>query len=300
MSRLTLAHPAIRPADPGRVLISGPPGSGRTETALVVATVLADGGRVLLVDTDHPAALDHADRFGFDVIPWQPPHAPAELRATLIDAADEYAAVIIDTTTEQWFGRGGVRERADDVGWTTARAEHAELLDTIRSSPAHVVGTCDTLIAYQVDEENRTVRVGTELRHDVGIESRWQVAVTIDAAHTLTVTNSPGALSGSWPAGEAAEFARAYAEWLATGEERVPVELVDDLRERVMALPVPAMNQAKARLRRLTGGNIERLLVCQYDAAEAIVAELEPEPVVYGPPTPDPASDGDEGEGEAA
>lgn len=302
MSRLNLAHPAIRPADPGRVLISGPPGSGRTESALIVATVLADGGRVLVIDTDHPSSLDYADRYAFDVVAWTPPHDPAAVAETIGDAGQVYAAIVIDSTTDQWFGRGGVRELADDAGWITARAAHAELLETIRESPAHVVGTCDTLVAYVVDEENRVLRVGTEPRHDVGIESRWQVALTLDAAHGLTLVNGPGSALGatSWAPGEAAEFARAYAEWIAQGEPRADRVFVDDLLDRLRVLPDQARREAKNQLAHLVGSDPHRLLVSQYDDAERIVASFEPDP---DPEPEDVAADvhpADAAEGEEA
>jgi hypothetical protein len=198
--------------------------------------------------------------------------------------------VVIDSTTDQWFGRGGVREQADDIGWTSARSAHALLLETIRESPAHIVGTCDTLVAYVVDDEHRVLRVGTEPRHDVGIESRWQVALTIDAGHTLSLVNAPGSALGatSWAPGEAAEFARAYAEWLAAGEQRAGAELVDDLLERLRVLPEQPRRQAKGELARLVGSDPHRLLLSQYDEADAIVARFEPEPEPQAEDHPEP------------
>ncbi len=304
MSRLTLAHPATRPADPGRVLILGAPGSLRLSKALMVASSLVEltgGGRLLVVDTNHPASLDAADVFDFEVLPWGAPHDPVELGLTLSEASDEFAAVVIDTTTDQWFGRGGVRELADSQGWPAARAAHADLLDVIRSSPMHVVGTCDTLGEYRVDDELRPVRVETEPRHDVGIEARWQVSLRLDAAQQLTMVNGP--LSQvAWGPGEEADFALTYGEWLASGERRAPREVVEALRERVAALPDRAVRAEVRDLlrRRFTGPKAADLLVRDVEAANDLVGGYEPEAVPEPNPEPDPDPPSPDAESEAA
>lgn len=290
MSRLALAHPATRPADPGRVLISGPPGAGCTETAIVVATALADGAPVLVIDTDHPRSLDVADRFTFTVLPWDEPHDPAELATTVTEAGDTFGAVVIDTITAQWVGKGGTLETGHGGDWDAARAAQRRLLAAIRETPAHVVATCDTDVFYQVDEDGQVRRLGTVLRHDSDIESRYQVALTLDTDHVLRVTNSPGPalpFGASWGPGRAAEFAHAYAEWLEMGEHRASDAVVEEIKARIAMLPGTRADRdaVRAEVKRITGPKVTDLRQRDVERVSLLISTFEP---VHGPELPDP------------
>ncbi len=51
-----------------KMSLSGPPGSGKTWTSLTLATTLADGRGVALIDTEHGSASLYADHFSFDTL----------------------------------------------------------------------------------------------------------------------------------------------------------------------------------------------------------------------------------------
>ena len=80
--------PAVRQQMKARVAFAGPTGSGKTWTALTWATVLADGGRVALIDTEHGSAALYADKFAFDTVRFNPPYDPARL-VKLLGLAEE-------------------------------------------------------------------------------------------------------------------------------------------------------------------------------------------------------------------
>lgn len=58
-----------------RLAIAGPSGSGKTYTSLAIATALANGAPVALVDTEHGSASKYADLYGFDVAEMRSPSA---------------------------------------------------------------------------------------------------------------------------------------------------------------------------------------------------------------------------------
>jgi KaiC/GvpD/RAD55 family RecA-like ATPase len=51
-----------------RMAIAGIAGSGKTYTSLTLATALANGSPVALIDTEHGSASKYADTFQFDVL----------------------------------------------------------------------------------------------------------------------------------------------------------------------------------------------------------------------------------------
>jgi RecA/RadA recombinase len=51
-----------------RLALSGASGSGKTFSALAIASEL--GGPIAVIDTEHGSASRYADRFDFDVVNW--------------------------------------------------------------------------------------------------------------------------------------------------------------------------------------------------------------------------------------
>src|ERR1044072_3210830 len=100
MSRLHLAKVAVRPATFSRLMLAGPPGAGKTKTALVIANEWRGDGRILCVDTEEGSALKYADSlpFAFDHVPWEAPYDPIELGEDLMKAASKgYTVGVIDS-----------------------------------------------------------------------------------------------------------------------------------------------------------------------------------------------------------
>ena len=57
MSRLDLVQDAVRPALKARLMLSGPPGAGKTRTGLIMATEIAQGAPILGIDTENAEML---------------------------------------------------------------------------------------------------------------------------------------------------------------------------------------------------------------------------------------------------
>lgn len=89
--------------------LSGPTGSGKTYSALRVATGLADGGTIAYIDTERGRALDYADTFQFKYAELDEPFTPQRY----IDALDmaeslNPSVVIVDSASHEHAGIGGV------------------------------------------------------------------------------------------------------------------------------------------------------------------------------------------------
>src|SRR5205085_1456434 len=156
---------AVKTRQKARVALAGPPGSGKTWTALSWAQVLAggagsdDGGderaRVGVVDTERRSARLYARRFGFDVFEFDPPYTAPRLVEVLGAApGDGYGVVVIDSLSPFWDGEGGVLDTVDhatarargnsSLGWRHATPLQRQLVDAMAEVDAHVIVTLRT------------------------------------------------------------------------------------------------------------------------------------------------------------
>lgn len=292
MSRLNLAQPATRPSLPARALLSGPAGSGKTRSALIVAETLAEGGPILMIDTEKRSGLTYADDFTFTHIDWQPPYDPRELGRTLADAG-EYAVIIVDSLSHFWRGQGGVLDIAGGkfTGWKDARPAHMDLVEAMLACKGHFIGCARSKMEHVQELENGkhvVKKLGMAVVQDDELEYELNVAAELDMTHALTVSKSRTVavpVGRTFTAGHAAEFAVLYRDWLKGGEPPAPTAVVADLRRRVKALPASARKECGDQfLAQL--GRPEHLRASQVDDAERMVARFEAE-AAEAPPAPE-------------
>lgn len=282
MSRLSQARAAVRPSLPARALLSGPPGAGKTRTALIVGELLAEGGKVLVIDTEKESALTYADDFTFTHLPWLPPFEPRELGKTIVDAGKEYDVVIVDSLSHFWRGAGGTLDIAAGkfTGWKAARPAQDDLVEAILGCRAHFIGCARSKIEHVQEEENgkHVVRkLGMSVIQDDDLEYELNVAVELDMTHTLTVSKSRTIavpVGRTFTAGHAEDFAVLYRDWLKGGEPPAAGKTVNGLVARMNDLPERERRECKAQfLAQL--GRPEHLRESQVRDAGIMVAAFE-------------------------
>lgn len=283
MSRLTLAQPGVRPSLPARALLSGPAGSGKTRTAMIVAEVLAEGGRVLVIDTEKRSALTYADDFTFTHLDWQPPYDPRELGKTLA-AADDYDVVIVDSLSHFWRGQGGVLDIAGGkfTGWKDARPAHMDLVEAMLACRGHFIGCARSKMEHVQEVENGkhvVKKLGMAVVQDDELEYELNVAAEIDMTHALIVSKSRTVavpVGRTFTAGHAEEFATLYRDWLKGGEPPASVEVRKTIKARVGALPEDLKRECNAQfLAQL--GRLSQLRDSHVGDAERMVSAFEAE-----------------------
>lgn len=235
MSRLAAIRTAARPKMNGRAMLSGPSGAGKTWTGLGIATVLADGGPILVIDTEKESALTYADTFAFEHLPWRPPYDPTELADTLTQLAGTYPVVMIDSFTHFWRGQGGTLDIADGKigGWKSARPVQERLVEAVLAMPCHMLLCVRSKMDYLVGDGGRSVtKLGIAPIQDETLVYEMNVALDIDLEHRITVTKSRTQavpVGRMYPAGYERKAAEDYAAWLAGGVPPASREQVDGL-----------------------------------------------------------------------
>lgn len=257
---------AVRHKKKGRVLFTGPSGSGKSWASLVAASILADGGKVGVIDTENGSAEMFAGEFSpeigraieFDVLELAPPFSPERYK----EAFDEfvkagYAAIVIDSTTHEWDGPGGCLELHDDEAkrtrdswgaWRTITPRHKDFLDhCVVRSPVHVIGTARAKTEYATSkDENGKMKVeklGTGPIQRAQFEFEWDVLCDISLDHTIFVNKSRvRTVDGKVFKKDVKAFAAAVKEWLDGGDEPPPATEPAPTDDQLRALAVAAKN----------------------------------------------------------
>jgi hypothetical protein len=233
-----------------RLAFVGPAGSGKTYSALSVATGL--GGKIAVIDTERGSASKYADLFSFDVLELES-FAP-EMFVEAIRAAEAagYDIIIIDSLSHAWMGREGALEQVDNyarksrdnsfAAWRHVTPKHNEMVDAIVGSRCHVIATMRSKTEWVVekDKNGKSVprKIGTAPIQRDGLEFEFDVVgdIDIENAFAITKTRCP-ALTGKLVDRPGAQIAEVLRAWL-DGAPRPADE----------PKPAPAATEAKAEL----------------------------------------------------
>jgi AAA domain len=226
-----------------RIALAGPAGSGKTWTALVLATRF--GGLVAVIDTERGSASKYADQFAFDRLNLTR-YDPRDLPRALAAAAQHgYAVVVIDSLSRFWSGEGGMLEQVDGAakrgyggnsfgGWKEARPMENAMVEAMLGYPGHVIVTMRTKTAYEVttDANGRKVpvKIGLKPEQREGIEYEFDIVGDLDIENTLTVSKSRcPALSGAVIRRPDAAVADVILGWLGEGRPNLDASGYRDL-----------------------------------------------------------------------
>lgn len=116
VNRVFIDAPAIRQATPLLFGIVGPSSSGKTYSALRIATGIqrVSGGEIYTLDTESNRALAYAEKFKFRHVPFSAPFSPLDYLAAVEHCVAKGAKVIIvDSMSHEHEGPGGVLEEHD-------------------------------------------------------------------------------------------------------------------------------------------------------------------------------------------
>lgn len=284
--RLVNAKPAVRPSLKGRLMLSGPAGAGKTFSALEIAQVLGD--RILVIDTERESSLTYADEFTFTHLPWHEPYDPRELGKELVDAAEDFDVIVVDSLSHFWGGQGGTLDIADGKfgGWKTARPAQNDVVQGILSAPAHIIVCVRSKMEHVQEQDAKTgkqvvKKLGLSPKQDGDLEYELNLAAEIDIDHRISVSKSRTTavpVGRSFPSGHAGDLAKDYAAWLSSGEPFASLEV----RAQIDLARAGLSGEHKKELWQAWQANglpadLSLLTVSQADTAQALISPYSTE-----------------------
>lgn len=129
--------------------LSGPSWSGKTYSALRLATGIANGGKIVGIDTENGRMLHYASKFQFGHALLDPPFSPQRYGEVIKAAAAlNPAVIIVDSLTHEHTGEGGVLDmhdaeiasgKKDPAAWVAPKRARKRLLMDILRLKCHII-----------------------------------------------------------------------------------------------------------------------------------------------------------------
>jgi AAA domain-containing protein len=123
--------------------LSGASGSGKSYTAMRLATGLSGDKPFAVIDTEAGRAKHYADRFKFDHGDLTSPFTPERyLEAILAAEKAGYGIIVVDSMSHEWAGDGGILDMQEDeldrmAGQDFQRREACKMAAWIKPKMAH-------------------------------------------------------------------------------------------------------------------------------------------------------------------
>jgi hypothetical protein len=228
-----------------RLALSGPSGSGKTLSALLLATGL--GGRIAVIDTEHDSASLYAEDAEFDVTSLSAPYSPERYIEAIKSAeASGYSVLIIDSYSHEWIGAGGCLEINDSIAkqkykgntwsaWNETTPRHRKLVDTILTSPLHIICTMRSKTETVQGEGKKIIKLGMKSEQREG--SDYEFTVVLDLVHdgNVAIATKDRTRLFEQPEVISADTGRRLIAWLNDGKKQAEVDrsVVEDAISKI-------------------------------------------------------------------
>lgn len=150
------------------IFLAGGTGTGKTESALRLATGIAAGGLIVGIDTERGRMLHKADDYKFKHAELEPPFTPEAYVDAIVTAEKlNPAVIVIDSGSHEWDGEGGVLEiqeaelerlgNRDEVrmlSWKGPKSRHKKYRNALLRAGPHVI------VCHRAEDKIEMVKEG--------------------------------------------------------------------------------------------------------------------------------------------
>jgi hypothetical protein len=191
-------RPAVREQVGLLIGLAGASGSGKTFSAMRLASGIVGSEKFAVIDTEARRSLHYADMFKFDICDLHPPFRPSAY-ADAIMAADKagYKVIVVDSMSHEWSSDGGVldwqeeelqrmagdnyqkREACKMAAWIKPKGDHKKMVSKLLQVKATVI------LCFRAEEKVKMEKVNgkTEI-----IPIGWQPICEKNLPYELTVS----------------------------------------------------------------------------------------------------------------
>lgn len=193
MSNEIIFKQAVKSKSKLRLALQGSSGSGKTYSALILASSL--GEKIAVIDTESGSASLYADKFNFKVFELNSPYAPENyIEVINVAGKNNYDVLIIDSLTPAWDGEGGyldLKNKLNDSYGAKTNPRHRKLIYSILQSKLHIIVTMRTKTDYQssFNEKGKLIlhKIGTTPIQKEGIDSEFTIVFGLNENHNVKI-----------------------------------------------------------------------------------------------------------------
>lgn len=140
-----------------KCLLAGPSGSGKSYTALRMATGMAqeDGSRVAVIDTENGRIRYYANEFDFDDLQLQDFRPESYIEAIEAAVDGGYHVIVIDGITPEWDWCNATHDAMSGnsfTNWGKITPRHEKFMNKMLECPAHIIATVRGKDSYVLEE----------------------------------------------------------------------------------------------------------------------------------------------------
>ena len=229
-----------------RLAITGPAGSGKTYSALLVAFGI--GGKIALLDTENGSGDLYSSLSNYDVCSITAPFTVQKYIEAIKDAEKSgYDILILDSISAEWAGSGGLLNVHTQLtsnnrnnsfsAWGQITPKHNAFIDAIIASKLHIICTIRSKTEYaQIQNEKGKTeikKIGLGLVQRDGIDYEFTTVFDLNQDHSVSVSKDRTSLFDGQVFMITQEIGKQLKEWLDTG-----IEVIDEkeLQERKSSL----------------------------------------------------------------
>ena len=215
-----------------KVLLSGAYGSGKSYSALKVATGIAKecGSGIAYIGTEGSRNKYYADEFDYDLLELEEPFE-CEKYIEAIDAAVEagYKVLIIDSMTHEWKWLNDVHDKMPGnsfTNWGKLKPRHHKFMDKVLNSPIHIIATARGKDDWVLEDKNgkqvpKKVGMGQQQDKDISYEYTVSLMIAQDTHVASADKDNTKLFDGRFEVLTEKDGARLY-EWANKGDAPAP------------------------------------------------------------------------------
>lgn len=228
---------AVRAGSKLKVAMTGVSGSGKTYSALTLATGMrsSEDSKIAVLDTENLSSNLYADSFVFDVWPMKAPYSVDKYISVIAAATSSgYETLIIDSLSHCWAGTGGILDQKaamDAKGgnsytnWARFTPLQEKLIEHIKTAEINIIATMRSKHSYviQPDEKGRQVpkKVGLEPIQREGVEYEFSIVFDLDTDHNFSISKDRTGLFAGKRGRISKEIGKQVSGWIQGGRPNV-------------------------------------------------------------------------------
>ena len=270
-----------------KVLLGGASGSGKSYSALRLATGLAKkaNSRIAAIDTEAGRIRYYANEFDFDDLQLEEPYTPQKYIDAINQAIDGgYKVLIIDSISHEWNYCVETHDKMPGnsyTNWQKITPMHNKFMEKVLQCPMHVIATVRGKDEYVLEEKNgkqTPKKVGLGYKQRDGVEYEYTVTFNIDQdTHVSSVSKDNTHIFEGRFEVLTEKDGEALYDWANSGETPVakPKYNIEKLREDIIARAKELGGSKNPKVKELCEGLIGTINPNKSEDGEALTKLLE-------------------------
>ena len=217
-----------------KILLSGASGSGKTYSALRLATGIINktGGEIYLINTEGDRGEMYGNKFNYNIIDLPEPRSPENYMEAIQYCVDNGSSVIrIDSLSHEW---NYLNEQVNNMpgnsfnNWGKQKPRHRKLVDFIVETKVHLIATGRGKDEYVMENDEKTKKtqikkVGVGVQQEKDTEYEYMVTFNIaqDTNVATAMKDNSGLFTNKYDVLTEKDGEALY-DWANGGAERIP------------------------------------------------------------------------------